>query len=276
MSVPLVETASQPDRQRGTITSSLDIGGPSVEIVFPWFRLGVIRAHQTHVSAYQSYRIAPEGLVLYLTHQNLDEYSIEAVEANMDTMWECVDSLTEAGVHRIVLGGVPVAAAMGRDRVLGLHAKIEERSGIAVGSSFEDHIAALTHLGAKKVALANRWPEQLNHAVKAYLEGSGFEVGPFQYAGGTLKENEKKTPEGDHETALELGRAALTAAGDADALLLPGGNGFFLYASLILEEEFDVPVLTNHTSTIWAALDQVAGPLPVKPDPRWGRLLASL
>jgi arylmalonate decarboxylase len=207
-----------------------------------------------------------------LTHVNLDEYSLEAVEANMDTMWECVDSLTESGADRIVMGGVPVAAALGRKRVLELHAQIEARSGKPVGSSFEDHIAALNHLGVKKIALANRWPEKLNLAVKSYLEGSGIEVSSFKYGGGSLKENAKKSPETDHETALELGRAALNDSGGADALLLPGGNGFFIYAAAMLEEEFGVPVLTNHGSTIWAALDQAPKPLPVKPDPRWGLL----
>lgn len=243
-----------------------------MEIVFPWFRLGLIRAHQTNMSNYQTYRIAPEGLVFFLTHLNLDEYTLEAVEANMDTMWECVDSLSQSGVDRIVLGGVPVAAALGRDRVLELQAEIEQRSGKVVGSSFEDHIAALTHLGAKRVAIANRWPEATNAAVRAYLEASGFEVTSFKYAGGTLTENKRKSPETDHETALELGRASLRESQGADALLLPGGNGFFLYAAPMLEEEFGVPVLTNHGSTIWAALDQAPKPLPAKPDERWGRL----
>jgi maleate cis-trans isomerase len=243
-----------------------------MEIVFPWFRLGLIRAHQTNMSNYQSSRLAPEGLVFYLTQLDLDEYSLEAVEANMDTMWRCVDSLSRSGVDRIVIGGVPVAAALGRPRVLELQAAITSRTGIAVGSSFEDHIAALTHLGARRVAVANRWPEATNAAVRTYLEESGFEVAASKFAGGTLKENKQKSPETDHETALELGRASLQDSPDADALMLPGGNGFFLYAAPMLEAEFGVPVLTNHGSTIWAALDQAPKPLPVKPDARWGRL----
>jgi maleate cis-trans isomerase len=247
-----------------------------MEIVFPWFRLGLIRAHQTNMSNYQSYRLAPEGLVFFLTQLDLDEYSIEAVEANLDTMWRCVDSLTQSRVDRIVLGGVPVAAALGRERVLDLLAEIEKRSGVPAGSSFEDHIAALQHLGARRVALANRWPESTNMAVTAYLEAGGFEVAAYKFAGGTLQANKRKTPETDHETALELGRAALNDSGGADALLLPGGNGFFLYAAPMLEREFDVPVLTNHGSTIWAALAQAPKPLPVAPDPRWGRLFTGI
>ncbi|HVR33026.1 MAG TPA: hypothetical protein VMS74_10015 [Acidimicrobiia bacterium] len=247
-----------------------------MEVVFPWLRLGIIRAHHTNMSNYQTYRIAPEGLLVYLTYLELDEYSLEAVEANMDRMWSCVDSLTESGADRIVMGGVPVAAALGRDRVLELHAAISDRSGLPVGSSFEDHITAMEHLGARKVALANRWPESTTLAVKAYLEAAGFELVSYRNAGGTLKENKKKSPESDHETAMELGRAAFTESPDADVLLLPGGNGYFLYAAPLLEAELGIPVLTNHTSTLWAALHGHGGPYPVRPEPRWGRLLQSL
>ena len=43
-----------------------------------------------------------------------------------------------------------------------------------------------------------------------------------------------------------------------------------------LEAEFGRPVLLNITATTWAALRSARIPLPARPDPRWGRLLASL
>ena len=44
----------------------------------------------------------------------------------------------------------------------------------------------------------------------------------------------------------------------------------------MLEAEFGVPVLLNITSTVWAALHAVPGPLPAYPDDASGKLLASL
>ena len=43
-------------------------------------------------------------------------------------------------------------------------------------------------------------------------------------------------------------------APDAQALLMPGGLWFAIYAVPVLEAEFGRPVLLNITSTTWAAL----------------------
>jgi len=247
-----------------------------VDVVFPWYRLGMVQPHHTNLSIYQSYRIAPEGVLNYLTSLDLKEYTLEQVEANLPKLWSLVDSLKSAGAERIVLGGVPVAAALGRAKILEILGEIESRTGIPATSSFEDHLLALARIGAKRVAVANRWPEDLNRAVKTYLEDAGYEVAGYRFGGSTLQENKGKSPEHDHELALELGREILRAAPDAEVLLLPGGNGYFLHAAPMLEEEFDIPVLTNAVSTLWAGLHTSGRPLQLRPDPRWGRLLALL
>ena len=189
---------------------------------------------------------------------------------------ETVDALTASGVQRIVMGGVPIGAALGRERAVGILEDIAKWSGVQASSSFEDHLLAFSALGVKKVAVANRWPEAVNSGVTKYLEDSGFEVSASRFGGGTLQENKKKTPQGDHETALELGRAVVADNPDAEVLMLPGGNGYFLYAAPLLEQELGIPVVTNHTASLFAALSEFDGPLVVKPDRRWGRLLQGL
>lgn len=246
-------------------------------IIFPWYRLGMIQAHQANMSTYQGYRIAPEGVVTYFRHQNLNEYTLEAVQANLPNLKESVDTLAAAGVRRIVMGGVPIGAALGREKALEIVEEIGVWSGVQATSSFEDHIAAYRRLGVTRLALANRWPEELNVAVKTYLTDAGFEVLAHRCGGGSLQENKKKSPETDHEIAMTLGRGVLADAPDAEALMLPGGNGFFLYAAPMLEEEFGIPVVTNHTASLSAALANYdGGELPHKPDPKWGRLLQTL
>jgi maleate cis-trans isomerase len=59
-------------------------------------------------------------------------------------------------------------------------------------------------------------------------------------------------------------------APQAEALLLPGGTWRSLAVVPLLEEEFDVPVLTNGIATAWRLMDQGIAP-PVE---GWGRLLA--
>lgn len=245
--------------------------------IFPWYRLGMIQAHQANVSTYQGYRIAPEGLLTYFRSQELSEYTLAEVENSLPRLKDSVDSLVKSGVQRIVMGGVPIGAALGRAKAQEILAQISEWSGgLQVSSSFEDHIEAYRALGVKRLALADRWPEDVNLAVKAYLEDAGFELLAYRYGGKGLQENKAKSPEADHETALTLGRAVLEDAPEAEALMLPGGNGYFLYAAPQLEQELGIPVVTNHTASVFGALNNYAGELPIRPEARWGRLLQSL
>ena len=73
-----------------------------------------------------------------------------------------------------------------------------------------------------------------------------------------------------------LGGRALREAPDAQALLLPGGLWHAIHAVPLLEAEFGRPVLLNILSTTWAALHAAGGRMPRRPDPQWGKVLASV
>jgi maleate cis-trans isomerase len=134
----------------------------------------------------------------------------------------------------------------------------------------------LEHFGARRIALATRWPQSVNDALTRYLADAGIEVLACRARPRTLDENKHAEPAADHILALELGREALEAAPAADALLLPGGLWFAIYAVPILESQFGRPVLLNILSTTWAALHADDRPLQQRPDPRWGKVMASL
>ena len=68
----------------------------------------------------------------------------------------------------------------------------------------------------------------------------------------------------------------LNAAPEAQALLMPGGLWFAIHAAPMLEAEFGRPVLLNILSTTWAALHAAGERMRHRPDPRWGKVLASL
>lgn len=245
-------------------------------VVFPWYRLGYIIPHRhTDMDGYQFARVAPEGMMLVTTQLDLAEYSLAAVERELPTLAEAVDILT-GRVDSIALSGVPLAASLGRSRMLGILAEASERSGLRCHTDLEAHIEALKHLGAERIALATRWPDPLNHKIVGYLAEAGIDVLATLAEQRDLAQNKSASPEADHQLALRLGREVLESAPNAQALLLPGGLWFAIYAAPILEAEFGVPVLLNITSTVWAALRAVHGPLAVHPGGASGKLLASL
>jgi maleate cis-trans isomerase len=245
--------------------------------IHPWYSLGYVIPHlYTDMDAYQFYRIAPEGMMLVTTGLDLKEYSLAAVEAELPTLWQRFELLARKKVDRMALSGVPVASALGRARMLEILREGSERTGIVCDTDLEAHIAALQRLDATRIALATRWPDSVNDALTRYLAQAGIEVLVCRSRARTLEQNKHASAAADHLLALELGREALRAAPQAQALLMPGGLWHAIHAVPELEAELGRPVLLNILSTTWAALHAAGPRMQRKPDPHWGKVLASV
>ena len=244
-----------------------------MSLIAPWYQLGYVIPHlYTDMDAYQFYRTAPEGMMLLTTGLNLTDYTLAAVETELPVLWDRFDLLAGKKVDRLSLSGVPVASALGRTKMREILAEGEKRTGIACDTDLEAHIATLQHFGAKKIALATRWPDKVNNALTAYLKEAGIEVVACEAHARTLNQNKYSSAADDHQLALDLGRKVLRAAPEAEALLMPGGLWFAIHAVPMLEAEFGKPVLLNILSTTWAAL-HTAKNVPHRPDPKWGKVL---
>ena len=242
-------------------------------LVEPWFRLGYVTPHPLVDNVpYQFYRIAPDGVMLMLANLEIDDYTIEAVERELPLFWKHAGALAKAGANRIVLTGVPVSAALGRERVLAMIAEAPRRAGAPLDTDLEAIAAAARHLGVERVALATRWHQPLNDAVARYLKSAGVEVVGQRASGRTMAENAGLGAADGMRMAIELGRAALTSAPTAQGLILPGGRWLSIHAVALLEAEFCKPVFLNLNSSLWAALHGAGRGLPVAGQ---GMLLAS-
>jgi len=250
-----------------------------VDPIAPWYQLGYIIPHRyTDLDSYQFYRVAPEGMMLVTTGLNLAEYTLESVESQMPAFYSALDLLAKKPVDRISLSGVPVAAALGRRRMLALLEEARVRTGLECDTDAEAHIATLLHLGVKKIAIASRWSDAVNAGLIAYLADAGIEVLACKSRGRSLSQNKAASALADHELALALGRDALREAPQAEALLMPGGLWFAIHAVPILEAEFGKPVLLNILSTTCSALRSCPQELKErapKASPRWGMVLNS-
>lgn len=248
-----------------------------MSIISPWYQLGYVIPHlYTDLDAYQFYRVAPEGMMLVTTGINLKDYTLAAVETELPTLWQRFDLLAGKKVDRISLSGVPVASALGRKKMREILAEGASRTGLPCDTDLEAHIATLQHFGATKIALATRWPEAVVTALTRYLAEAGIEVIASRARPRSLEQNKHSSAADDHLLALELGREVLREAPNAQALLMPGGLWYAIHAVPLLEAEFGRPVLLNIISTTWAALHAAGKRMLHRPDPRWGKVLASL
>ena len=240
----------------------------------PWFRLAYVTPHPVvDNQPYQFYKLAPDGVMLMTASLEIADYSLEAVEHELPLFWKHARELAEQGADRIVLTGVPVSAALGRERVLGLIEEARQRTGVPVDTDLEAISAASRHLGIERVALATRWHEPLNDAVARYLGLAGIEVVGRQASGRTMAENGRLGVSEGMQMGVELGRAALRAAPESEGLILPGGRWLSIHAVPLLEAEFGKPVFLNLNSSLWAALRGVRLQQPVRGE---GMLLATL
>jgi maleate cis-trans isomerase len=238
----------------------------------PWFRLAYVTPHPVIDNVpYQFYRVAPDGVMLMLASLEITDYTIAAVEHELPLFWKHVEELVEGGADRVVLTGVPVSAALGRERVLGMIAEGKKR-GVTIDTDLEAIAAAALHLNAKRVALATRWHENLNDAVAGYLKLAGVEVVGRKARGATMAENATLKAKDGMQLAIDLGRGVLSSAPEAQALILPGGRWLSTHAVAPLEAEFGKPVLLNLNCSLWAGLRGAGRGLPV---PGGGMLLTS-
>jgi len=201
----------------------------------------------------------------------ITDYTTTGVdEAIRQRYWGCVDELAAQGANSITLAGLPIASQLGRPRVLALLEETARRTGAIADAHAEATVAALGSFGATRVAIASRWSGQLNDAVVAYLESAGIAVLTITSAGQWAKQAFSMSIEEGVKLAFQLGREAMRRAPAAQALLLAGGAWRSLAAVPILEEDFNVPVITNPIAQAWRLI--AAGVAP--PVPGWGRLLA--
>lgn len=248
-----------------------------MSIIYPWYQLGYVIPHiYTDLDAYQFYRVAPEGMMLVTTGLNLTDYTLAAVEDQLPALWNRFEVLAKKKVDRISLSGVPVASVLGRPKMQEILAEGERRTGLVCDTDLEAHIATLQHFGATRIALATRWPDAVNNALTRYLASAGIEVLACRSHARSLEANKHASVADDHKLALDVGTQALRAAPEAQALLMPGGLWYAIHAVPILEAEFGKPVLLNILSTTWAALEAAGPRMEIRPDMRWGKVLASL
>jgi len=223
--------------------------------VIPWYRLGYLAPHRVvDTLPYQFYQVAPPGMMLAVAGIDLEAYTRQAADAGLTDAADLLDEMARRRVDRIAIAGVPLAAALGRDAMRRRLVELSERTGVVVDTDLEAIVAAMQHLGSRRVAIATRWTPEVNAAVAAYLAAAGVEVIAEESRGRSLTENAGLGDADGMQLALDLGRAVLEANPSADGLLLPGLRWIAVDAVRTLEAELGRPVYANVICSTWAAL----------------------
>ncbi|MFT7288199.1 MAG: maleate cis-trans isomerase [Halieaceae bacterium] len=128
-------------------------------------------------------------------------------------------------------------------------------AGIPCTSAVAAIVAALAHLGVKRVAVATPYYDAMNEQWKRILMGCGFDVTIITGLGiGSGGTHEFTQIAGLATAEVETLAVDTFHAAPADALLLSCTDMPTLPILPQLEESLGVPVISSNTATLWRAL----------------------
>lgn len=248
-----------------------------MERALPVFRWGFIGASRfsgaVQVGAnYRFYRFVPTNVMVVTTGLvGMGDYTKEGVDRAIESYWECVDLLVKERVDVIVLGGAPVSAQLGRPRVQELFDETKRRTGITADGTLESAIAAMDHLGVKRLCVGTRWADEVNDGVRGYLQDGGIEVVDLFGRGYWSTDMRQFSFEERLQLELDVAREAASKSPTSQGVLLPGGV-IAEHTIVPIEAEYGKTVFTNQNTEVW---NNLVRPGVIPPIQGWGKLLAT-
>ena len=245
-----------------------------VSPIFRWGFIGASRfAGAVQVGAtYRFYQIVPTNVMMVSTGLvGMGDYTREGVNRAIESYWECVDLLVKERVDVIILGGAPVSAQLGRARVRELFDETKRRTGITADGTLESAIAAMNHLGVKRLSVGSRWADEVNQGLRGYLEDGGIEIVDLFGRGYWSADMRHFNFEERLQLALDVAHEAAEKSPTAEGVLLPGGV-ITEHAIVPIEEQYGKAVFTNNNTEVW---NNLVRPGVIPPIQGWGRLLAT-
>jgi len=237
-------------------------------------RIGVLVPPGNPTVEPELYRMAPSGVSVHFARlDSSSSASAPGAHGGMEDRTQAyVDSLPAVAP---VLGAVnPAIVALaftaasysnGFAREAALADRIASLTGSPALTAAQAILAALEHLGVKRLALGTPYPESISAMGRAYWEAAGLTVvGYARLTGVTNIYDESE------ERAYRLARQADVP--NADAVLLSGTGLPTIGVLELLERDLGKPVVSSNQALLWRALRMAGVREPV---PGFGRLLTA-
>lgn len=217
------------------------------------------------------FRIAPPSVTVHFhrmyvaggvpgAHDGQDQRNRQQIEH----MEESARLLALVKPAVMVLAHTATSYTLGKEGEAALVAKIERATGIRFITAFGSVVAALAHLGVKRVALGTPYAREWTLRGKAHLEAHGIEVASWGHL-----EDVSNIYEETPERAYALARRVDVP--EAQAVFLSGVGMPTIEVLERLERDLGKPAISSCSAMVWNAL-RVAG---VRDEVRgFGRLFA--
>jgi maleate isomerase len=221
-------------------------------------RLGIICPAPTVMPEAEFPPLLPRGVSMCTTRIPLPEATREGLRASADHAFQAAQLLVQARVD--VLGFLCTTGTL----VLGpaydgrFAEEMEQQTGTKTVTAAAAVVAALAHLGARKLVVATPYSQELNAMEREFLEYHGLELLAMEGMGLTNPDQIREvSPNAAYHFSRELWRP------DADALFFSctGVPTFQFIASL--EQDIRKPVISSNQAALWGMLRAVGVNAPI-------------
>ena len=222
------------------------------------------------------YPIPPEGLALYdasirfsVVGLGLKTMTPAGYDSVIDKIVPAAEELKKRGATAIDLLGTSLTFYRGAAFNEKLLNDIRKATGLKATSMSTAVIDGLKAVGAKRIAAATAYNEEVNRRLNMFLSESGFEVLTMKGLGLEAIGDPGKITQSELQ---KFSAGVFKQAPKADALLVSCGGLRTLEILEPLEKDCSVPVVSSLPHALWAGMRLLG--LRVKA-PGYGRLLAN-
>lgn len=204
----------------------------------------------------------PTGVEALLTRLRLPDGEVSAAAlgrmVDSDRLEEASRELADGGAEVVAFACTTGSLIRGAGFDRQLVARMENASGVRATTTSTALLAALEALGARRVAVATPYVDELNDLEVRFLGAAGFEVTALRGLGIASDPEIARVP---YARTRELVHAAVAADGEPDAVFISCTNLPTLALLEQLERELGRPVVSSVAVTIWHTL-RLAGVEP--------------
>jgi arylmalonate decarboxylase len=201
--------------------------------------------------------IPEEGIAMYgdqlrfvVTGLPLERMTPEGYDAVIDLIPDAADELAALGAEAIELTGTSLTFYKGEAFNRQLRETVTAASGLPATTMSNGVIEGLKAVGAKRVAVATAYNDEVNGRLRAFLLEHGLEPLVVTGLGIEAVADIDRVTQND---LLEFGARVRASAPEADALLVSCGGFRTLELIAPLEARTGVPVISSMPHGLWAA-----------------------
>jgi arylmalonate decarboxylase len=171
--------------------------------------------------------------------------------AAADAIVPAAEQLARRGADAIMVIGTSLTFYQGYDAHEALIERLRAATGLPVSTMSAAVVEGLRALGARRIAVATAYADEVNARLRDFLTRADFTVASLEAFGLTEFGGPGRKSAAE---IVDLGLAACAAAGAPEGLLISCGGLLTLPCAAPIEARTSVPVVSSTQAAFWSAL----------------------